>query len=221
MVFLHLKHPEASLPVYFKWLYSVREEVLLERIILASGSPRRQQLLKQVGLNFDVIPADIDETMSADLSPIEMVQFLADQKACVVADRLEMGIVIAADTIVVLDGRVMGKPESDVEASEMLSALNGRHHQVMTGICILNAHTGKKDTAVEVTEVAFRKLCESEIKAYVKSGEPFDKAGGYGIQGLGALLVESIQGCYFNVVGLPLNQLGQMLKGQGIELLGR
>jgi len=193
----------------------------MKSIILASQSPRRQELLKQVGLEFEVIPADIDENLLQSVSPIEMVQQLACQKAKFVANGKQKGIIIAADTIVVVDDRVMGKPNTKDDAYQMLSSLSGRVHQVMTGLCVINAEAGKTECGVEQTEVTFRTLSESEIVAYIASGEPFDKAGGYGVQGLGALLVEKINGCYFNVVGLPLSKLFQMLKNQGIDLLGR
>ncbi|MEA1961104.1 MAG: DNA repair protein RadC [Bacillota bacterium] len=191
----------------------------MKTLILASQSPRRQVLLKQLGLEFSVIPSDIEESFYENLSPIEMVQRLAADKAEAVALNQD-GIIVAADTIVVLDHRIMGKPCSKEEAYAMLSALSGKRHQVITGVCVYNTTTQKRECVAEQTDVFFRALSDEEIGTYIASGEPFDKAGGYGIQGLGALLVEKIVGCYFNVVGLPLNRLGLMLKKQGVNILG-
>lgn len=188
-------------------------------LILASQSPRRQVLLKQLGLEFSVIPSNIEEQFYETLSPVELVQRLAIDKAEAVALK-EEGIIIAADTIVVLDQEIMGKPCSKEEAYAMLSALSGKRHQVITGVCVYDTTTQKQEYAAEQTEVFFRSLSDEEIESYIASGEPFDKAGSYGIQGLGALLIEKIVGCYFNVVGLPLNRLGLMLKKQGVNVLG-
>ncbi len=193
----------------------------MESVILASGSPRRQELLKQMGLEFEVIPAEIDEVFLPSVSPVEMVQRLACQKAAFVAEQKQKGVVIAADTVVVLDGRVMGKPGTEDEARDMLSSLSARVHHVITGLCVMRAETGQTECTAQETAVWFRPLTPSEITTYIASGEPFDKAGSYGIQGLGALLVEKIQGCYFNVVGLPVSTLYLMLRKQGIDILGR
>lgn len=189
-------------------------------IILASASPRRSQLLQQIGLDFKVIPADVDENITAS-SPQELVKFLADQKAQLVANRYPGEIVIAADTIVVIDGEVMGKPAEEMHARLMLHKLSGRRHQVVTGLAVHNIDRDFHKTIVETTNVEFRPLSIEEIEAYIRTGEPFDKAGAYGIQERGALLVAGIEGCYFNVVGLPLNRLGQLLGELGVNVLGR
>lgn len=190
-------------------------------IILASASPRRNQLLRQLGLDFTVIPADVDEKSVQAASFQELAGKLAHQKAELVASLNPQAVVIAADTIVVIDGRVLGKPEDLAAARTMLGQLSGRAHQVITGLSVHCQAQGYKKTVTEITRVEFRSLNEDEIEAYIESGEPFDKAGGYGIQGLGALLVEKIDGCYFNVVGLPLNRLGLVLREVGVNILGR
>ena len=188
-------------------------------IILASQSPRRRQLLEQIGLDhFIVRPARGEEVMDPALSPAQLVEELSRQKAREVAGASDPGdLVIAADTVVAIDGRVLGKPHDREEACAMLSALSGREHTVYTGVTV--CRDDRMLTQHEATQVRFRSLSPREIQAYVDSGEPMDKAGAYGVQELGALLVEGIRGDYFNVVGLPLCRLGQMLSQFGVELL--
>lgn len=188
-------------------------------IILASQSPRRRQLLGQIGLDhFIVRPARGEEIMDPALSPAQLVEELSRQKAREVAGASDPGdLVIAADTVVAIDGRVLGKPHDREEACAMLSALSGREHTVYTGVTV--CRDDRMLTQHEATQVRFRSLSPREIRAYVDSGEPMDKAGAYGVQELGALLVEGIRGDYFNVVGLPLCRLGQMLSQFGVELL--
>ena len=188
-------------------------------IILASGSPRRKQLLAQMGLEtFRVISSDADETVEPGLSPARIVEILSARKAEAVADHTKPGgLVIAADTIVALDGAVLGKPNDGLEAFRMLSALSGRRHQVYTGVTLLR--DGERRTEHEVTTVTFRELTQDDITRYIATGEPMDKAGAYGIQGYGALLVERIEGDYFNVMGLPVCRLGRMLAGMGTDCL--
>ena len=188
-------------------------------IILASQSPRRRQLLGQIGLDhFIVRPARGEEVMDPALSPAQLVEELSRQKAREVAGASDPGdLVIAADTVVAIDGRVLGKPHDREEACAMLSALSGREHTVYTGVTV--CRDDRMLTQHEATQVRFRSLSPREIQAYVDSGEPMDKAGAYGVQELGALLVEGIRGDYFNVVGLPLCRLGQMLSQFGVELL--
>ena len=188
-------------------------------IILASQSPRRRQLLGQIGLDhFIVRPARGEEVMDPALSPAQLVEELSRQKAREVAGASDPGdLVIAADTVVAIDGRVLGKPHDREEACAMLSALSGREHTVYTGVTV--CRDDRMLTQHEATQVRFRPLSPREIRAYVDSGEPMDKAGAYGVQELGALLIEGIRGDYFNVVGLPLCRLGQMLSQFGVELL--
>lgn len=188
-------------------------------IILASNSPRRKELLRQIGLDFTADPADVDERMLPDETPESYAMRVALDKARVAAGRITSGIVIGADTIVVLDNTVFGKPADTKDAERMLAALSGRMHEVITSLAVMNVKTGKAVTQVSTTRVWFRRLSKDEISAYVRSGEPLDKAGAYGIQERGALLVERIEGCYFNVVGLPLSLLGDMLAAFGIKLL--
>ena len=188
-------------------------------IILASGSPRRKQLLAQMGIEtFRVISSDADETVEPGLSPARIVETLSARKAEAVAGHAKPGeLVIAADTIVALDGAVLGKPADGPEAFRMLSALSGRRHQVYTGVTLLR--DGERRTEHEVTTVTFRELTRDDITRYIATGEPMDKAGAYGIQGCGALLVERIEGDYFNVMGLPVCRLGRMLAGMGTDCL--
>lgn len=189
-------------------------------IILASASPRRKQLLEQIGIKFRCLPAEVDEKTSAGQSPRDIVCELASKKAQAAAHYCKTGFIIAADTIVVVDDIIMGKPVDREDAESKLTMLSGREHQVMTGLCVLNCENNSNAVEVEITSVFFRSLTQAEINAYLDSAEWVDKAGGYGIQGLGALLVKRIEGCYFNVVGLPLNRLNQMLCKQGVYILG-
>lgn len=187
-------------------------------IILASGSPRRRELLTQMGLSFRVVVSDADETVDKSLSPAEQVSLISRRKAGAVAKVVGPdALVVAADTIVALEGQVMGKPHIRAEAVEMLSRLSGRTHEVYTGFTL---QLGERVvTQAERTAVTFRDLTQSEIEAYVDTGEPMDKAGAYGIQGLGSLLVSGIRGDYFNVMGLPVCRLGQALKEFGLDPL--
>ena len=187
-------------------------------IILASKSPRRAELMQQIGLPFTVCPADADESVTPELSPAEAVAEISKRKALAVRKMRDAGdVIFACDTVVALDHRIFGKPHTAEEAEAMLHLLSGRTHSVFSGltVCCGTAVT----SAVECTDVTFRTLSDAEITAYVKSGEPMDKAGAYGIQGLGAVLVERIAGDYFNVVGLPLCRLAQMLCPFGIRIL--
>ena len=179
------------------------------QMILASASPRRKELLGLFHIPFTVRVADIDETMDNTRSPFDEVARVSRLKALAI-DRKKDDIVIAADTIVVCEDKVLGKPHSEAEAVEMLSLLSGRDHQVMTGCTVL---TGDRcETFTEVTDLHFRPLSRKEIENYVASGEPMDKAGSYGIQGGAALFCERMVGDYYNVMGLPVCRLGQVLK---------
>ena len=179
------------------------------QLILASQSPRRQQLLQLLRVSFTVRPADIDEAMDPNLPPQQEVARVSKLKA--EATIREPGdVVIAADTIVVLRDKVLGKPADQADAVAMLRALSGRDHQVMTGMTVLR--DGNAITHTEITDVHFRPLTEEEILRYVETGEPMDKAGSYGIQGFAAPFVEGIRGDYYNVMGLPVCRLQQMLQ---------
>ena len=186
------------------------------RIVLASQSPRRRELLERMGMTeFEVIPAVGDEIADPSLSPSALVEELSRRKAEEVAQKVSDALVIAADTVVSVDGKVLGKPENQEQAMEMLTALSGRSHHVYTGFTV---RMGEKIvTAHEDTAVTFRALTPDEIAAYVATGEPMDKAGSYGIQGYGCVLVSGIQGDYYNVVGLPVCALFQVLEQFGIN----
>lgn len=178
-------------------------------IILASQSPRRKELLGLFHIPFTVRVADIDETMDPDGSPFAQVAQVSARKALAIDRKLD-DTVIAADTIVVCDGQILGKPKNEADALRMLRLLSGRAHQVMTGLTVLQGD--RIVTHTEVTDIHFRTLTDREILDYIRTGEPMDKAGAYGIQGGAALFAERIEGDYFNVVGLPVCRLGQILR---------
>ena len=178
------------------------------QLILASASPRRKALLSLFGIPFTVRAADIDETMDPEKPPFDEVARVSRSKALAVS-REDSDIVIAADTIVVCEGKVLGKPHSEEEAAAMLHLLSGRDHQVMTGCTIL--YGDRVETFTEATSLHFRPLSEKEILKYVRSGEPMDKAGAYGIQGGAALFCEKLEGDYYNVMGLPVCRLYETL----------
>ncbi len=189
------------------------------KLILASASPRRRELLTQVGVSFVIEVSDVEEVLDDTLSPELQVQSLALQKAQAVAAQHKDGLVLGADTVVVDAGSLLGKPQNTEEAAEMLRSLSGKWHQVMTAVALVDANDTKHEwTSVEITNVKFRDLTEDDIVAYVATGESMDKAGAYGIQGYGALLVERIEGCYNNVVGLPLQLVAKGLRNWGINL---
>jgi len=188
-------------------------------LVLASSSPRRRELLKGLGLAFTVVTSDVDETTVPDLAPAEIVEQLALRKARAVAQRVNKGIVLGADTIVVLNGHVLGKPVDASDAFRMLSALQGRTHTVFSGVALIDAESGRSEVAHSATSVTVRAMSEQEINAYIATGEPMDKAGSYAIQGIGATLVEGIAGDYFTVVGLPLHLTSQLLARFGYPVL--
>ncbi len=188
----------------------------MANLILASQSPRRRQLLSLFNIPFTVKVADIDETMDEALPPCQEVARLSLQKALAVA-RAPQDVVVAADTVVVCQGKVLGKPATPEDAKAMLRLLSGRAHQVMTGITVLTDTA--RETRTEITDIYFRPLTEEEISDYVRTGEPMDKAGAYGIQGGAALFAEKLVGDYYNVVGLPVCRLWQMLRSVAPQLL--
>jgi septum formation protein len=181
------------------------------RIILASKSPRRRYLLERAGLVFRVIPSGVDERSLPARAPEEFVRALAEAKAEDIAGNYPESWVIGADTLVVVDGAVLGKPRSGDEARRMLGRLSGRTHQVLTGYCILQLSSGTRRAETVKTDVCFKALSPAEIDWYVGTGEPFDKAGAYAIQGIGTFLVRSINGSYTNVVGLPVCEVVEFL----------
>lgn len=183
----------------------------IERLVLASASPRRSELLRQVGLEFDVQPPpDVEDGQLDGESPVDHARRSAEAKALAVSKQCPGALVLGADTVVALGGEALGKPADAAEARGMLAALSGRAHRVHTGVSLARDRRALV-TEAATTEVVFRELAEAEIDAYVGTGEPLDKAGAYGIQGRGALLVESVRGCYSNVVGLPLSRTYELL----------
>jgi len=182
--------------------------------VLASGSERRQELLHRIVDEFNIIVSDFDEDKILFKGNVdEYVVDLAKGKALSVKESLkEEAIIIAGDTVVVLDDKILGKPNNEEDAYNMLKQLSGRTHRVYSGLVVINMYNNKIEQESLYTEVKFSNLTEEEIKSYIKTGEPLDKAGAYGIQGYGGVFIEGINGCYYNVVGLPLNLLNKMLR---------
>lgn len=183
----------------------------MEKIILASSSPRRRELLSKYNLNLQVFPANIVETYGEGDTPEQIAMSLALQKALWVERHVNNGIIISADTIVILEDKILNKPIDDKDAFQMLNALSGKDHKVITGLSIIRANTNLKIIDFESTIVEFRNISDDKIKSYINTKEPMDKAGAYGIQGYGQVLVKGIKGCYSNVVGLPLAKLDYLL----------
>ena len=186
-------------------------------LILASQSPRRRELLGLTGLDFTVRVADIDETMDLSKAPYDEVARVSRLKALAVARKPE-DVVVAADTIVVCDHQVLGKPRNEADAFRMLRLLSGRDHQVMTGMTVLRGD--EVITCTEVTDIHFRDLSDGEIRAYIATGEPMDKAGSYGVQGGAALFVTRLEGDFYNVMGLPVCRLALILRQFGLPVMG-
>ncbi|HEX9083898.1 MAG TPA: Maf family protein [Gemmatimonadaceae bacterium] len=185
------------------------------RVVLASGSPRRRELLNLIGISHEVRPANIDETMRPREAPRRHAERLAREKASAIAVRDPDLIVIGADTVVVINRKVLGKPTDAADAARMLGMLSGREHTVVTAIAVSRGR--KLRSAVEEVRVKFRRLRDDEIEAYIATGEPMDKAGAYGIQGFGATIVERIEGDYFAVMGLPLGRLVGLMRDVGVK----
>jgi septum formation protein len=186
------------------------------RLILASGSPRRVALLGELGVPFETVASNAAETIDPRLSADAQAVVLAERKARAVASQHETDLVLGADTIVVLDGELLGKPVDEADATRMLRRLSGREHRVVTGIALVDASTGSMRTSAVSSNVRFRTLSDEEIARYVASGEPRGKAGAYAIQGLGSGLVSALKGCFTNVVGLPLCETAGLLTAAGI-----
>jgi len=182
------------------------------QIILASGSPRRRELLSQIGLDFKVMVSGIDEYLPDLTLPQRRVEILAELKAADIAKDLDRGLILGADTIVVIDNTILEKPEDRDDARKMLGLLQGRKHEVFSGLCLINASNGVSKIGHKKTYVNMRTLSLDEIEGYIDSGEPMDKAGAYGIQGMGAAFITGVEGDYYNVVGLPVSLLVEFLK---------
>lgn len=181
-------------------------------IILASASPRRKEILENASVKFEVMASSIEELTLDGESPCQMVMRLAFEKGMDIASRQKNDLIISADTVVVIDNTVLGKPENEIEARKMITSLSGRTHQVITGISLINLDNNKKIIDYVISNVKFKNLSEEDINDYIRTKESLDKAGAYGIQGYGALLVDEIQGDYFNIVGLPISRLSDLLK---------
>jgi septum formation protein len=184
-------------------------------LILASASPRRQELLSSAGISFEVLPSEVDEGFREGEPPEEYVLRLARRKAKKAGERHKDRWVLAADTVVVIDGRILGKPGDRQEAREMLGVLSGQEHRVITGFCLLRGDSGRSREGTVTTRVRFKRLSSREIEWYLDTGEPFDKAGAYAIQGKAAFMVREIRGSYTNVVGLPLTEVIEALQEMG------
>ena len=187
-------------------------------LVLASGSPRRLALLAELGVPFQVIVSDAPETIDPRLDAEAQAVEIAERKARSVASRIERGIVLGADTIVVLDGALLGKPVDGADAMSMLQRLSGREHRVVTGMAVIDAETGSLRASAVTSIVRFRALTNSEIAHYVATGEPDGKAGAHAIQGLGGRLVSNLEGCFNNVVGLPLCETARLLSTAGVAV---
>lgn len=188
------------------------------KLILASASPRRAEILRNAGFEFEILAADVDESLCPGESAADYVRRLAEEKAWATARKLaatpdsNSGIVVAADTVVVVENEILGKPISPDDARAMLRRLSGRTHEVLTGLAVLSLPGRDVEIAVESTRVTFARMTEGEIEEYIASGEPFDKAGAYAIQARGGKFITRIEGCYFNVMGLPLARLHSILR---------
>lgn len=190
----------------------------MKQIVLASQSPRRTEILSSLGIAHSIQVADINETPVPGENPAELVKRLSVEKAKKVAETMPDGFVIGSDTIVVFDGIVLGKPTDEADAFKMLRSLSGHQHQVMTGVAIVDASTGKAISDLSITSVRMKPISDDTIWAYIATGEPMDKAGAYGIQGLGSSIVESIEGEFYTVMGLSVNALLRVFDGYGLAL---
>ncbi|MBP9718856.1 MAG: septum formation inhibitor Maf [Candidatus Levybacteria bacterium] len=191
----------------------------MRQIILASQSPRRKKLLEQIGLSFTTVPSNIEEKLNPRLKPKGQAEELSLEKAQTVAIKYPDAIIIAADTIIDSKGEILGKPRNMDDARRMIKKLQGKTHSVITGFTLLDNKLKKTHTDSVETKVTFRKLGDAEIKTYLKIEKPMDKAGGYGVQGIGAVLLEHIDGDFYNVVGLPLSKIIPSLKKFGVNVL--
>ena len=191
----------------------------MKTVILASASPRRKELLEKIGLKFEAEPSNYEEDISPKLKPHELAKSLSFEKAKVAAGSHKNALVIAADTFIVFRGKILGKPQTETQAKKMLETINGKPHSVITGFTIIDTENNKAISKSVETKVYIKRLTPNEVDAYVKSGEPLDKAGAYAIQGLGSVIVEKIEGDYFNVMGLPLSALAESLKEFGVHIL--
>ena len=196
------------------------KDYLDRKIILASASPRRKELLESIGLEFEVIPPNIDENIENENFSTDLIENLAAQKALNVAEKLYFpAVVIGSDTVVVIDNKILGKPKDENDAFRMLKMLGGKTHQVISAVAAADTVSGVMLKDSVTSDVTFRELSDEEIKAYIRTGEPADKAGAYAIQGLAGMFVKSINGCYSNIVGISVFKTAEMLNNLGVKLL--
>lgn len=191
----------------------------MKKIILASTSPRRKEILEKTRLLFSIEGSDYEEDMSLPLTPHELVKFLSLEKAKSVAKNHADALIIAADTIVAFEGKVLGKPHTREAAKEMLLMLNGKRNSIITGVAIIDTTTSKIESFSDEVDIYLKQLTESEIDNYIKSGEPLDKAGAYAIQGLGSVFIKKIDGDFFSAMGLPIEKIAEVIKGFGVYIL--
>ena len=191
----------------------------MEKLILASASPRREKILKKLNLQFTVVPSKVDESIYSHLNPEKMVQELASLKAREVSKLVEDTLIIAADTIIVNNQKVLGKPETEKGAIKMLKKLRGGNHKVITGLAVYSIPEKKEITDIDRTKVYMSYMSDEEIKKYVSTGEPMGKSGSYAVQGLGSVFVERIEGSYFTVMGLPVHKLARILNDFSINII--
>jgi len=193
---------------------------MVKKIVLASASPRRKELLSSMGLEFEVIPSEVEENIEDMEFSREIVEKLAEEKALEVAHRLNFpAVVIGADTVVVVGKKILGKPKNEEDACKMLSMLSGKVHQVVSGIAVVDLQDAKTFKSSVVSDVQFKKLSQEEISAYIATNEPFGKAGAYAIQGKAGIFAEKINGCYSNIVGISVFELAKLLEKVGVRVL--
>jgi len=191
----------------------------MKNLILASESPRREKILKRLNMQFTVVPSKIDESVYEHLNPEKMVQELSSLKAKEVSKLVEDTLIIAADTIIVNDEKILGKPKSEEDAIKMLKELRGDNHTVVTGLAVFSTLDSKEITDIDRTEVYLADMTDNEVEKYVSTGEPMGKAGSYAIQGLGSVFVEKIEGSYFTVMGLPVHKLARILNQFSVDII--
>lgn len=191
----------------------------MKKVILASTSPRRAEILSKTNLQFDIVKCDYEEDMSLPLKPVELAEFLALGKAESVAADYEKSIIIAADTFIIFEGKILGKPLSGQNVRDTLSALSGKINHIITGVAIIDTSNNSIKKFHCITKVYMKELLADTIEAYLCTGEPLDKAGSYALQGLGSVLIEKIEGDFFNAMGLPLSKLADVLKEFDIDVL--
>lgn len=190
----------------------------MRKIVLASASPRRSELLAKTGLKFEVVPGDYEEDMTLKMKPASLAKLLSAGKAESVAGRYKNAIVIGADTFIAHRGHILGKPHTPKRAAAMLRELSGNAHSVVTGFTIIDTKTGRKISRAVESKVHFRKMSRQEIAAYIKTGEPLEKAGAYAVQGLGAMFIKKVEGDFFGIMGLPIYEIVRELKKFGVEV---